>query len=204
MTKQFKHPKLWRIARPAKDDDIRVKELIIWKYDLFIKEWSYDLVNNHRMSAETLLALWETLLALWFEEVKNNHFWNWMMDCKLFKPKWRLIETQNKITSEERLDNCSIEETNWAFFQTEEQAKQFDKMMMTVWKIWKWKKENDDQINCKYYLTYHKVDCVFKVWHDYDLVENFFLPSFSSKEKVDQLISDLWEEELNNLLCWIQ
>ena len=195
--KTFKHPKLWRIARPAKDDDIRVKELIIWKYDLFIKEWSYDLVNNHRMSAETLLALW-------FEEIKDNHFWNWMMDCKLFKAKWRLIETQNKITSEERLDNCSIEETDWAFFQTEEQAKQFDKMMMTVWKIWKWKKENDDTEWWEYSLYYNRQKKKFG-WADYSIEYKygFFLPRFSSSNDVHRLISDLWEE-LNNLLCWIK
>ena len=33
---------------------------------------------------------------------------------------------------------------DWCIFQTKEQAEKFDKMMMVVWKIWKWKKENDD------------------------------------------------------------
>lgn len=176
--KTFKHPKLWRIATQDKYGK------------------SYKMNDSYYYEEE--------LLALWFEEVKNSHFWNWMMDCKLFKAKWRLIETQNKITSEERLDNCSIEETDWAFFQTEEQAKQFDKMMMTVWKIWKWKKENDDTEWWEYSLYYNRQKKKFG-WADYttEYEYGFFLPRFSSSNDVHRLISDLWEE-LNNLLCWIK
>lgn len=195
--KTFKHPKLWRIARPAKDDDIRVKELIIWKYDLFIKEWSYDLVNNHRMSAETLLALW-------FEEIKDNHFWNWMISWW----DWCYINTTKTIKQYHRYETVDWDILSgcidWSIFQTKEQAQQFDKMMMTVWKIWKWKKENDDTEWWEYSLYYNRQKKKFG-WADYSIEYKygFFLPRFSSSNDVHRLISDLWEE-LNNLLCWIK
>jgi len=64
-------------------------------------------------------------------------------------------------------------------------------MMMTVWKIWKWKKENDDKMDdSNYCLTLDKDNNEFFALEQC-FVGDFFLPPFSSEEKVNQLISDL-------------
>lgn len=148
----------------------------------------------------------QELLALWFEEetLQAWYFWNWMISWW----EWCYIDTSREVKSIYRYENIDwdveLKYIDWSIFQTKEKAQQFDKMMMTVRRIWKWKKENDDKIsNSMYYIVYDKYDNKFSFWNDFDLIDHWFLPSFSSEKKVNQLISDLWEE-LNNLLCWIK
>jgi hypothetical protein len=50
-------------------------------------------------------------------------------------------------------------------------------------------------------LSYDFDGCSFLWIYGIFTCYDFILPRFTSKEKVNQLISDLWEE-LNNLLCW--
>lgn len=187
MTKQFKLLKQIELNNSIKvwdtfeiyDDYVRLDNLWKLHYTRFVTHW-------------------------YIEEVKYTHFWNWMVDWW----SWHWLNTTYNFKSNERyrdFNNWEKLKSDWSNFQTKEQAEQFDKMMMTVWKIWKWKRENDDIIhNCYYVLDYFSYRWKFRPnAFDWNSTYNFLLPVFSSREIVNQLISDLWEE-LNNLLCWIK
>lgn len=180
--KTFKHPKLRIESISDLNQDLR-------KYCVRFSD-----IDHWNWFGE------QELLALWFEEVKENHFWNWMIS-------WLdsfYVNTTRDFDTDWRIDSASNCDDDWSSFQTKEQAQQFDKMMMTIWKIWKWKKENDTEW-WYYTLNYSNYKKIYYIENiDSNYYHDFFLPRFSSKEKVDQLISDIGEEELNNLLCWIK
>jgi len=198
MTKIFKHhkPNIQAEYDPA---------MFFWAWWYVVRFWD-------KRSWKYLEADEQELLALWFEEIvpEARHFWNWMISWW----DWCYINTTKTIKQYHRYETVDWDILSgcidWSIFQTKEQAQNFDKMMMTVWKIWKWKKENDDghidrsdRDLKKYSLSYDFDGCflwIYGIFTCYD----FILPRFTSKEKVIQLISDLWEEELNNLLCWIK
>lgn len=168
------------------DDYVKLDELWKLHYTWFVTHW-------------------------YIEEIKDTHFWNWMMFLEDHTNVF-LLNTDYNPQSDLRIKKEQTANINdWCIFQTKEQAKNFDKMMMTVWKIWKWKKENDDghidrsdRDLKKYSLSYDFDGCSFLWIYGIFTCYDFILPRFTSKEKVIQLISDLWEEELNNLLCWIK
>ena len=62
-----KHPTLWWVAKQARSDDVRIKEMLDWKFDIFKSLSDDDLVNNHRHTKDELLALW------FVEVVENNN-----------------------------------------------------------------------------------------------------------------------------------
>jgi len=172
-----------------------------------IKVWdTFEIYDDYVKLDELWKLHYTRFVTHWYiEEVKDTHFGNWMVEPK--NDICYLVATQYSHWYDNRIEQITSRTNSWSLFSTKEQAEQFDKMMMTVWKIWKWKKENDDceiQDECielSYSLPRSAFEQVFVWcnWYSY----GFFLPKFSSDKKVIQLISDLWKE-LNNLLCWIK
>lgn len=76
MPKTYKHKTLWWIAKPAKDDDVRIKESLQWKYDIY--KWdNYCNVNNHRMSEKELIELWFEIEKDWIDNSVEEFYKLW-------------------------------------------------------------------------------------------------------------------------------
>ena len=68
MMRKFVHKTLWWIAKPAQDNDLRLEEKLVDKYDIFaFTDNSY--INNQRILKEELIELWFEEEKDWIDEV---------------------------------------------------------------------------------------------------------------------------------------
>lgn len=85
MMKKFKHKTLWWIAKPVQDDNMRLEEKLVDKYDIFAFP-NGSCINNCRIFTEELIELW-------FEEVVEKDWISYLYEFIL----WDTKPTENSL-----------------------------------------------------------------------------------------------------------
>ena len=106
------------------------------------------------------------------------------------------------------IDECEKIYKRGLAFKTREQAEQFDKERILLFKIHKWAEEHNggwnpnlnDEYEKKYFIIYHVQDKIFEIFHTWHY--NYFLklPYFKTVEITEQFIEE-FGDEIKEVLC---
>ena len=155
---KYIHPTLWRVARQATTDDVRIKEMLDWKFDIFKSENEYDLVNNHRHTKEELLALWfqpvEETTNDWIDKVNKEMevlLKQWLSLQDYANASRKMIEKHMPKQELIPLDveGCFKEINNrllWTWLKLDNTRQEFIKQILSKYCVTTWKRFNRDEL----------------------------------------------------------